>query len=134
MLAAPRTYKKISGDSIRLRASVAADLEKQADKVFAKILNANQSARKKAARELARKYRLGDRVIVRGDSGRDVRSVANALVKKLYIKPEDVMPTFDGGALLDGALFDALLRFQKDKRLPIDGKVSKDVVKELRRK
>ena len=134
VLTAPRTYKKISGDSIRLRASVAADLEKQADKVLAKILNANQSARKKAARELARKYRLGDRVIVRGDSGRDVRSVANALVKKLYIKAEDVIPTFDGGALLDGELYNALLHFQKDKGLPVDGKVTTDVVKELRKR
>ena len=134
VLTAPRTYKKVSGDTVRLRASKAAEVEELADKVFAKVMQANGRARQKAARELARRYKLGDRIIVRGDSGRDVRSVANALVKKLYIKPEDVMPTFDGGALLDGALFDALLRFQKDKRLPIDGKVSKDVVKELRRR
>ena len=134
VLTAPRTYKKVSGDTVRLRASKAAEVEELADKVFAKVMQANGRARRNAARELARRYKLGDRIILRGDSGRDVRSVANALVKKLYIKPEDVMPTFDGGALLDGALFDALLRFQKDKRLPIDGKVSKDVVKELRRK
>ena len=134
VLTAPRTYKKVSGDTVRLRASKAAEVEELADKAFAKVMQANGRARQKAARELARRYKLGDRIIVRGDSGRDVRSVANALVKKLYIKPEDVMPTFDGGALLDGALFDALLRFQKDKRLPVDGKVSKDVVKELRRK
>jgi murein L,D-transpeptidase YcbB/YkuD len=134
VLTAPRTYRKMSGDSVRLRASVAADLEKQADKVLAKILKANQGARRKAARELARKYRLGDRVIVRGDSGRDVRSVANALVKKLYIKAEDVVPTFDGGALLDGELYNALLRFQKDKGLPVDGRVEADDVKELRKR
>ena len=134
VLTAPRTYKKVSGDTVRLRASKAAEVEELADKVFAKVMQANGRARQKAARELARRYKLGDRIIVRGDSGRDVRSVANALVKKLYIKPEDVTSTFDGGALLDGALFDALLRFQKDKRLPIDGKVSKDVVKELRRR
>ena len=134
VLTVPRTYKKVSGDSIRLRASKTARIEKQAGNVFNKIVQANESARKKAARELARKYRLGDRVIVRGDSGRDVRSVANALVKKLYINPDDVTSTFDGGALLDGALYNALLRFQKDKGLPADGKVSKDVVKELRKR
>lgn len=134
VLTAPRTYKKVSGDSVRLRASVAADLEKQADKVLAKILKSNQGAMKKAARELARKYRLGDRVIVRGDSGRDVRSVANALVKKLYIEAELVIPTFDGGALLDGELYNALLRFQKDKGLPVDGRVEADDVKELRKR
>lgn len=134
VLTAPRTYRKMSGDSIRLRASVALKMEKQADKVFAKIVDANMRARKKAARELARKYRLGDRVIVRGDSGRDVRSVANALVKKLYIKAEDVTPTFDNGALMDGELYNALLRFQKDKGLPADGRVTTEVVKELRKR
>ena len=134
VLTAPRTYNKVSGDSIRLRASEAARIEKQAGKVFNKIVQANERARKKSARELARKYKLGDRIIVRGDSGRDVRSVANALVKKLYISADDITPTFDGGALLDGALYNALLRFQKDKGLPADGKVTKDVVKELRKR
>ena len=97
-------------------------------------MQANQRARRNAARELARKYKLGDRVIVRGDSGRDVRSVANALVKKLYIEPERVIKTYDGGALLDGELYEALLLFQKDKGLPVDGKVSTEVVKELRKR
>lgn len=134
VLTAPRTYKKVSGDSIHLRASEAGKIEKQADKVFAKIVDANLKARKKAARELARKYKLGDRIIVRGDSGRDVRSVANALVKKLYINADDVITTFDNGALLDGKLYNALLRFQKDKGLPADGRVTTEVVKELRKR
>lgn len=134
VLDAPRTYKKISDTPVCLRESEAGKIEKQTVRLFAKIMQANQRARKQVARELARKYKLGDRVIVRGDSGRDVRSVANALVKKLYIKAENVIPTFDGGALMDGALYDALLRFQKDKGLSVDGKVSKEVVKELRKR
>ncbi len=134
VLTAPRTYKKVSGNAVRLRASEAADIEKQADRLLARILQANHRARVNAARELARRYKLGDRVIVRGDSGRDVRSVANALVKKLYINAEDVIPTFDRGALLDGELYNALLRFQSDKGLPVDGRVTKDVVKELRKR
>lgn len=134
MLTAPRSYKKVSGDSIRLRVTMARNIEKQAGKVFAKVMQANERARKKAARELARKYRLGDRIIVRGDSGRDVRSVANALVKKLYITPDKITLTYDNGALLDGALYNALLRFQKDKGLPVNGKVTKEVVKELRKR
>lgn len=100
---------------------------------MAKIMQANERNRRAAARELARKYKLGDRVIVRGDSGRDVRDLADALVKKLYIKPEDVIPAFDKGALFDGELYNALLRFQKDKVLPADGRVTEEVVKELRR-
>ena len=134
VLTAPRTYKKISGDSVRLRPSKAAEIEKLAQKTMAKIVQGNERARRAAARELARKYRLGDRVIVRGDSGRDVRSVANALVKKLYIKPDEVIPTFDNGALMDGELYKALLRFQKDKGLPADGNVDKADVKELRKR
>lgn len=134
VLTAPRTYKKVSGNVVRLRASEVADIEKLADRLLARLLQANHRARVNAARELARRYKLGDRVIVRGDSGRDVRSVANALVKKLYIDSEDVISTFDRGALLDGELYDALLRFQKDKKLPVDGRVTKDVVKELRKR
>ena len=134
VLTAPRTYKKMSGDSVRLRPSKAAEIEKLAQKTMAKIVQGNERARRAAARELARKYKLGDRVIVRGDSGRDVRSVANALVKKLYIKPDEVVPTFDNGALMDGELYKALLRFQKDKGLPADGNVDKADVKELRKR
>ena len=134
VLDAPRTYEKVSDQPVCLRASEVNEIEKLTRKVFAKIMQSNERARKKLARELARKYKLGDRIIVRGDSGRDVRSVANALVKKLYINAEDVVPTFDNGALLDGELYDALLRFQKDKKLPVDGRVTKDVVKELRKR
>ena len=134
VLDAPRTYKKISCDSVHLRASKAADIEKVAQKTLAKIMQANERNRRSAARELARKYKLGDRVIVRGDSGRDVRGLADALVKKLYIKPEDIIPTFDRGALFDGELYNALLRFQKDKVLPADGRVTERVVKELRKR
>lgn len=134
VLIVSRTYKKVSGDSIRLRTSEFEKMVKRLDKVFAKIMQANGRARKKTARELARRYKLGDRVIVRGDSGRDVRSVANALVKKLYIKPDEVIPTFDGGALMDGELYKALLRFQKDKGLPVNGRVTGEVVKELRKR
>lgn len=134
VLDAPRTYKKISGDSVRLRASKAVEIDKMAQKTLAKIVQVGERNRRAAARELARKYKLGDRVIVRGDSGRDVRSVANILVKKLYIKPEAVIPTFDNGALYDGALYEAVIEFQKRKGLPADGRVTEKVIKELRKR
>ena len=134
VLSAPRTYKKMSGDSVRLRASKAAAIDKLAQKTLAQIVQSNERARRAAAREQARKDKLGDRVILRGDSGRDVRSVANILVKKLYIKPENVIPTFDNGALYDGALYDALVEFQKRKGLPDDGRITEKVVKELRKR
>ncbi len=134
VLTAPRVCKKVSGDSVRLRASESAKIDKQVKRVYAKIMQANRRARVKAARELARRYKLGDRVIMRGDSGRDVRSVANILVKKLYIRPEEVVSTFDNGALYDGALYKAVLRFQKDRSLLQDGVIDKELVKELRKR
>ena len=134
VLDAPRTYKKISGDSVRLRASKAAAIDKMAQKTLAKIVQVGERNKRAAARELARKYKLGDRVIVRGDSGRDVRSVANALVKKLYIKSEEIIPTYDNGALYDGALYEAVIEFQKRKGLPADGRVTEKVIKELRKR
>ena len=134
VLTTARIYKKVSGDSVRLRASEAAKIDKQVKKTYTKIMRANHRARVKAARELARRYKLGDRVILRGDSGRDVRSVANILVKKLYIKADDVITTFDNGALYDGALYKAVLRFQKDKGFSQDGVIDKELVKELRKR
>ena len=92
ILDAPRTYKKMSGNSITLRPAEVDKIDKQTNKIYSKIMQANQRARKKAARELAYKYKLGERVIIRGDSGRDVRSVANSLLKKLYIKLKLVIP------------------------------------------
>lgn len=134
ILDAPRTYKKMSGNPITLRPGEADKIDKQTNKIYSKIMQANQRARKKAARELAYKYKLGERVIIRGDSGRDVRSVANALLKKLYIKEDDIVHTSGGGVLYDGVLYDAMLRFQKDKGLPETGVIDKRVVKELRKR
>lgn len=79
-------------------------------------------------------YRLGDRVIMRGDSGKDVRSVARILVKKLYIGEDSVIYTKDGGVLYDGDLVRAVKHFQEFNGLYPDGIIGFDVVKALRRR
>ena len=134
ILDAPRIYKKVSGSAVRLRSCEVEKIKEQTDRTFAKIMQANQRARKKKARELAFRYKLGERLIIRGDSGRDVKSVADALLKKHYIKAEDVIPTFGGGVLYNAALYNAVIRFQKDRGLPETGVIDKRVVKELRKR
>lgn len=80
------------------------------------------------------KYRLGDRMIMRGDSGADVRNVARILVKKLYIGEDSIIYTKDGGVLYDGDLVRAVKHFQEFNGLYPDGIISSEVVKALRRR
>lgn len=79
-------------------------------------------------------YRLGDRVIMRGDSGKDVRSVAKILVKKLYIGEDSIIYTKDGGVLYDGDLVRAVKHFQEFNGMYPDGIIGTEVVKALRRR
>ena len=79
-------------------------------------------------------YRLGERVIMRGDSGRDVRSLAKVLVNKLYIDEASLVYTADGGVLYEEGLIKAVKLFQEFNGLPVDGVVGKEVVKALRRR
>lgn len=79
-------------------------------------------------------YRLGDRIIMRGDSGKDVRSVAKILVKKLYIGEDSIIYTKDGGVLYDGDLVRAVKHFQEFNGMYPDGIIGSEVVKALRRR
>lgn len=80
------------------------------------------------------KYRLGDRVIMRGDSGTDVKSLANILVKKLFLDENDIIYTSDGGALYDGAIIKAVRSFQKVSGIYEDGTVATTTLKALRKR
>lgn len=80
------------------------------------------------------KYRLGDRVIMRGDSGADVKSLANMLVKKLFLDEKDIIYTADGGVLYDGAIIKAVRSFQKVSGIYEDGMVGTPTLKALRRR
>ena len=80
-----------------------------------------------------RKYSLGDRVIMRGDTGADVKKLAEIMVKNLYIDEKAVPYTKSGAVLYDGELLRAVKLFQKVSGLYDDGIVGTTTIKELRK-
>ena len=83
---------------------------------------------------VAKTYRLGERVIMPGDSGRDVRSMAKILVNKIYIDESELKYTADGGVVYEGRLVKAVKHFQEFNGLHVDGIVGQEVVKALRKR
>ncbi|MBR2638736.1 MAG: hypothetical protein IKD40_07855 [Bacteroidaceae bacterium] len=79
-------------------------------------------------------YRLGQRVIMRGDSGKDVKSLANILVKRMFLDEKDIIYTADGGVLYDGEIVRAVKLFQKVSGMYDDGMVGQSTVKALRKR
>ena len=136
-----RTYKKVSGDTLRLRPSVVEKMEKEKKrkaKAEAKAAKAKTPRAKKSpvdsVQYVPRKYTLGERVIMRGDSGHDVLSVAKILVKKLYLDEADIIYTPDGGAVYDGAMVKAILLFQEFNDFYKDGIIGSELIKSLRKR
>lgn len=82
----------------------------------------------------SKKYRLGERVIMRGDSGTDVRSLANLLVKKLFLDERDIIYAADGTVKYDGEIIRAVRSFQKVAGLYEDGMVGATTVRALRKR
>ncbi len=79
------------------------------------------------------KYSLGDRVIMRGDSGADVKKLAEIMVKNLYLDENSIPYTKSGQVLYDGELLRAVKLFQKVSGLYEDGIVGEAAIKELRK-
>lgn len=79
-----------------------------------------------------KRYRLGERVIMRGDSGADVQSLAKMLVKKLFLDEKDVIYT-KNGVLYEGEIIRAVRSFQKISGLYEDGMVGTPTLKALRK-
>lgn len=136
-------YRKVSGDSVRLRKSKVVKKNKRSaakgDKKKSKKAVAKKSARVKKSKvdSVAYKpveYSLGDRVIMPGDSGHDVRSVADILVKKLYMDEALIKYTEDGGVVYEGELVRALKYFQEFNGLYPDGIIGSDVIKALKKR
>ena len=141
VLSNSRTYKKVSGDTVRLRPSVVKKMEKDEKrkaKAEAKVAKTKTPRAKKSpidsVQYTPRRYMLGERVIMRGDSGHDVLSVAKILVKKLYLDEADIIYTPDGGAVYDGAMVKAVLLFQKFNDFYEDGIIGRELIKALRKR
>lgn len=158
-LGTTRSYRKVSGDSQRLRTDngkqkkqsskkkkqVKKPVKKQTKKQPKKSSGKSavvKKTEKPAAKSVKidsvqyapRNYTLGERVIMPGDSGRDVRNVANILVKKLYIDETEVVYTADGGVLYNDALQRAVKHFQEFNGFYADGIIGNAVVKALRKR
>lgn len=79
-----------------------------------------------------KRYHLGERVIMQGDSGADVKSLANLLVKKLFLDEKDIIYT-SNGVLYDGEIVRSVRMFQKISGLYEDGMVGTPTLKALRK-
>lgn len=137
-----RVYKKSSGDSVRLRV----DTVKKKKSKSGVVKSAKKPSRKSAAKRGKRKketidsvrfvqkeYSFGERVIMRGDSGKDVRKLAEILVNNLYIDEKQLLYTKSGALLYDGELVKAVMRFQEYNGFYPDGIVGKKLIKVLKK-
>lgn len=79
------------------------------------------------------RYSLGDRVLMRGDSGADVKKLAEIMVRHLYMEETAVPYTKGGQVLYDGELLRAVKLFQKLSGLYDDGIVGETTIKALRK-
>ena len=96
--------------------------------------SAKVAGRKGKIEYTGRRYRLGERIIMRGDSGNDVKSLANILVKKLFLDEKSIIYTADGGVLYEGEIVRAVKLFQKVQGMFDDGIVGETTLKALRRR
>ena len=148
-------YRKVSGAGIRPRLSkkgvpvksdtVAGMAKKNAgkgaaSKKAAKVKKEVKKPVKKSEKRIdsirysAPEYSLGDRVIMQGDSGKDVRTVATILVKKLYMSEDSIIYTNDGGVLYEGELVRAVKYFQRFNGFYEDGIIGPTLIKALRKR
>lgn len=158
-LGTTRSYRKVSGDSQRLRTDNGKQKKqssKQSSKKKKQVKKRTKKQPKKSGGKTAvvkktekpaaksvkidsvqytpKSYSLGERVIMPGDSGRDVRNVANILVKKLYIDETEIVYTADGGVIYNDALQRAVKHFQEFNGFYPDGIIGNAVVKALRKR
>lgn len=130
-----RVYRKLSRDSVKVpvkkRGDTAVKRAKGKSRVKAKK---SRTAVVDSLRRSPKQYALGERVIMPGDSGKDVKSVAAILINKLYIDEKEVIYTSDGGVLYKGGMVRAVKHFQEFNGFYPDGIIGHALIKELRKK
>ena len=134
-----RVYRKSSGDSVRLRV----DTLKKKRTEKKKSVSAGRKGKGKSVkrdsigvdslRYSQRQYAFGDRIIMRGDSGKDVRKLAEILINNLYIEDKQILYTPTGDVLYDGELLKAVKRFQEYNGFYPDGIVGFKLIKALKK-
>lgn len=134
-----KSYRKISGDSVRLRISTdkkntaVSGTKKSVDRKDKKMVLPKER-KVDSLSYTVKTYRLGERVIMPGDSGKDVRSVARILVNKIYIDESSLIYTADGGVLYEGELVRAVKHFQEFNGFHVDGIIGHELIKALRKR
>ena len=136
-----RRYTRVAGDSVYLRRDVVSPAVEPAGSE-ARAESSVRSRRRRARAEeqrvdslsyTARRYALGDRVIMRGDSGADVRKLAEILVKNLYVDERLLQYNAAGDVLYEGELVEGVMRFQRVNGLYPDGIVGRELATLLKR-
>lgn len=148
-------YRKVKEDTLQVRKSKLGPKKRKSRKsveVSDTLESKRPAAKKKKVRPAAAKrsraketkvdsvkyaavtYRLGDRIIMRGDSGADVRNVARILVRKLYMDEDSIIYTNDGNVLYEGELVKAVMRFQGLNGFFEDGIIGYELIKALRKR
>ena len=127
----PVTYKK--------SATVGVKVKREKAKNERPVRVVQKTKRKKVAvvdslKALPKNYYLGERVIMKGDSGRDVRAMARILINKLYIDEASLVYTAGDGVLYEGELVRAVKHFQEFNGMYPDGIVGKETIKALRKR
>lgn len=134
-----RSYKKIHRDTTFSTTAVGNDSLPVKTKSTTSSSGKRRAAKSKTVKidslsYVPKSYMLGERVIMPGDSGRDVRSVARILVNKIYIDESELKYTADGGVVYEGRLVEALKHFQEFNGLRADGIIGQAVIKALRKR
>ena len=143
-------YRKVKDDSLRVRKSKLEPKRKR--KAASDSLNTRKNVAKKSSKGTAVKqpkvrvqkidsveyegepFRLGDRIIMRGDSGADVKAVARILVNKLYMDEDSIIYMKNGDVLYDGELYRSVKRFQRLNDMHDDGIIGPMLIKALRKR
>lgn len=141
VVTASRRYTRVAGDSVYLRRDVVSPAVEPAGSEARAESSVRPRRRRARAEEqmvdslsyTARRYALGDRVIMRGDSGADVRKLAEILVKNLYVDELLLQYNAAGDVLYEGELVEGVMRFQRVNGLYPDGIVGRELAGIIKR-
>lgn len=128
-------FKKMPADTVVVKKTPEKSMAKKkaATKKKAAVKKAAKKPKVDSVKFAPVRYSLGDRVIMHGDSGADVKKLAEIMIKHLYMEESAVIYTKDGTVLYDGELVRAVKLFQKVSGLYEDGMVGETTIKALRK-
>ena len=145
VLTSSQRYTRVSGDTLRVRrGSAFVSPRNRADSaVVPTSVPARRSRRRTVQSAVvertdsvayqAVRYALGDRIIMRGDTGPDVRKLAEILVKNLYVDERLLQYSPSGEVVYEGELVEGVMRFQRVNDMYPDGIVWRELAQLLKK-